>query len=155
VGDAMREAKSRPVEALLPKLDAVKERGPGRWGARCPAHDDRGPSLSIREANDGTLLLHCFAGCGADDVVTAVGLELRDLFPADLRYRPGEGRAALRPGARWVPRDVLAAVAFEALLVAVAADDVAAGHELSDEDRGRVREGARRLRAAADEVTDG
>jgi hypothetical protein len=33
------------------------------WTARCPAHDDRNPSLSITEDRDGRVLLHCFAGC--------------------------------------------------------------------------------------------
>lgn len=49
--------------------------------ARCPGHEDRSPSLSIRELDDGALLLHCFAGCQASDVLAAVGLEFRDLYP--------------------------------------------------------------------------
>ena len=31
--------------------------------ARCPAHDDRKPSLSIRDADDGKVLVRCHAGC--------------------------------------------------------------------------------------------
>ena len=42
------------------------------WMARCPAHDDRKPSLSIRDANDGKILLHCHAGCGQDRVIAAL-----------------------------------------------------------------------------------
>ena len=34
----------------------------GGWMARCPAHDDRAPSLSIRDADDGKVLVHCHAG---------------------------------------------------------------------------------------------
>jgi hypothetical protein len=46
----------------------------------CPAHDDRNnPSLSIK-AENGRLLLHCFAGCRPEDVVSEIGLEIRDLF---------------------------------------------------------------------------
>jgi putative DNA primase/helicase len=41
------------------------------WMARCPAHDDRNPSLSIREV-DGKVLLHCHAGCSQRDVIAAL-----------------------------------------------------------------------------------
>jgi hypothetical protein len=37
--------------------------------ARCPAHDDRRPSLSVREGADGRVLVWCFAGCPTEDVV--------------------------------------------------------------------------------------
>jgi hypothetical protein len=42
------------------------------WIARCPAHDDRRPSLSIRDGDDGKLLVHCHAGCGQEDVIAAL-----------------------------------------------------------------------------------
>ena len=41
------------------------------WMARCPAHDDRSPSLSIADG-ETKLLVHCFAGCVARDVLTAL-----------------------------------------------------------------------------------
>ena len=69
------------AEEMLSRLEKVKRTGPGRWIARCPAHDDKDPSLSIRELDDGGFLLHCFASCGVDDVVAAIGIELSDLFP--------------------------------------------------------------------------
>ncbi len=40
--------------------------------ARCPAHDDSTPSLSIREARDGKLLVHCHAGCEQTAVIAAL-----------------------------------------------------------------------------------
>jgi hypothetical protein len=52
--------------------------GPGRWMARCVAHEDREPSLSITE-RDGQTLLHCFAGCPQDEVLAA--LRARGLWP--------------------------------------------------------------------------
>lgn len=64
---------------LLQRLDSVRPRGPGRWVARCSAHADNSPSLSIREGERG-ILLRCFAGCSAGEVVAALGLELKDLF---------------------------------------------------------------------------
>ena len=40
----------------------------------CPAHEDRTPSLSISEGEDGKILLHCFAGRGFDEIISAAGL---------------------------------------------------------------------------------
>jgi hypothetical protein len=54
---------------------------PRGWIGRCPAHQDKSPSLSIREEDNGQILLHCFAGCPTDEVCAALGLTLRDLFP--------------------------------------------------------------------------
>jgi len=52
-------------------LVAASRTGSGRWQARCPAHQHRSPSLSIRAGSDGRVLLHCFAGC-------ALGSEIED-----------------------------------------------------------------------------
>lgn len=86
---------SSPIDLLLPLLDKVKPAGQGKWKACCPAHDDRAPSLSIREADDGKVLLHCWAGCTAYDIAAAVGLQLRDLFPGEHQPRKGPSRAAV------------------------------------------------------------
>jgi len=42
------------------------------WSCRCPAHDDQTPSLSITDSEDGKLLVKCFAGCDACDVLAAL-----------------------------------------------------------------------------------
>jgi putative DNA primase/helicase len=42
------------------------------WIARCPAHDDREPSLSIRDADDGKVLVRCHAGCDQDRVIATL-----------------------------------------------------------------------------------
>ena len=39
------------------------------WSARCPAHDDRIPSLSLRDIDDGKVLVRCHAGCDQDEVI--------------------------------------------------------------------------------------
>lgn len=41
----------------------------GAWMARCPAHDDRDPSLSIQDANDCKVLVRCHAGCDQARVI--------------------------------------------------------------------------------------
>jgi hypothetical protein len=50
------------------------------WSAKCPAHNDRSPSLSIREGDGGRVLLRCFAGCSIDSILAAMNLHTRDLF---------------------------------------------------------------------------
>ncbi len=45
------------ADRLLSALDGVKRIGVDRWLTRCPAHDDRRPSLSVRELDDGRLLV--------------------------------------------------------------------------------------------------
>lgn len=72
------------LENLLSRLDKVRKSG-GEWTALCPAHDDRNPSLSIKEANDGTLLIKCHTGCATREILAAVGLCLPDLYPEHLR----------------------------------------------------------------------
>jgi hypothetical protein len=79
----------RPVDLVLSRLEA-KPSGTG-WVARCPAHDDSTPSLSIAEGIDGRTLLWCFAGCALEAIADALGLTVADLFPA------GHRRARRRP----------------------------------------------------------
>lgn len=54
--------------------------GRNRFQARCPAHNDRSPSLSVAEGRDGRVLLHCHAGCTTDAILSALKLSRRDLF---------------------------------------------------------------------------
>jgi 5S rRNA maturation endonuclease (ribonuclease M5) len=65
---------------ILSRLKKVKQRQ-GGWIALCPAHADKQPSLSISEAEDGKVLLHCHAGCQTEDILSAIGLTISDLFP--------------------------------------------------------------------------
>src|SRR6188472_3766545 len=63
----------------------------GGWLARCPAHDDTTPSLSISLASDDKLLVHCFAGCDQPEVIDA--LRDRGLWPT----RGGQNGKIIRP----------------------------------------------------------
>lgn len=73
-----------PIDLIRERLtdaDCNPRKAGRQTNARCPAHEDSTASLTLSEGRDGRVLLHCFAGCQTDDVLRALGLELRDLFP--------------------------------------------------------------------------
>lgn len=70
----------RPIDAVLGRFPDARKSGNG-WSARCPAHEDRHPSLSIAEGDDGRVLLKCHAGCATEDVCRSKNLRLADLMP--------------------------------------------------------------------------
>jgi hypothetical protein len=67
------------INKVLSCLDQVRGTGPDKWIACCPAHDDKTPSLTIKDTGD-RILMHCFVGCHISDIVAAIGLGLHDLF---------------------------------------------------------------------------
>jgi hypothetical protein len=80
------EALRRVLETLQRAGSCLRRTGAG-WQARCPAHDDRNPSLSVTEGRDGRVLLKCRAGCETPAVLAALGLQWSDLFPDATRCR--------------------------------------------------------------------
>lgn len=78
----------KPIEKILSRLHYHQTR-PGQYAARCPAHDDRSPSLGIRETEDGVVVMHCFSGCETSDVLASIGLSFPDLYPNDMPGRSG------------------------------------------------------------------
>ena len=139
------------LESLLERLDGLRKgSSTGQWIARCPAHDDRSPSLSIREADDGKILVNCFAGCGAIDVLDALGLPWAALFPSkatspDQRY--------FRPSSTRIPaRDLLEVISTETSVVAMVAADMLANHTIGETDWQRLAKAAARIGRARDMV---
>lgn len=124
---------------FINRLEGVRQVGQGQWVAKCPSHEDRSPSLSIKETGDGTILLHCFAGCSAHDVVISVGLNLSDLFPQPLT--PNTKPYKMRPNYKgmWL----LAMQAFYVIFVAT--EDVALGRTISESDLVSVRKARARI----------
>lgn len=133
------------ADALLAQLENVKRTGDGRWLARCPAHEDRRASLTVRELSDGRVLAHCFAGCSITEVVSAAGLDMAVLFPEKTIV---DGKPERRP---FPAADILRAVSFETMIVSLAAAQLAKGKPLSDVDLERLKLAASRLQAAAEE----
>jgi hypothetical protein len=127
-----------PADKLLQRLHGVRQRGPGQWSARCPAHADRSPSLSIRERDDGALLVHCWAGCDADAIVGAAGLGLADLFPA--RSSSGKPSKLKLPAAQ-----ALEILNREALLIYVVGSDMHRGRTIDDAGFDRLAVAVRRV----------
>ena len=74
----------RPIDLLLSRMEAMKPAGKGHRGP-CPSCGGRSAKLSVSEAENGAVLLHCFGGCTPAEVIGAVGLTLGDLFPERLR----------------------------------------------------------------------
>ena len=132
------------VDNLLSRLDKVRQSGPDSWMARCPAHEDKSASLSIRHA-DEKMLIHCFAGCSVHEVVGAIGLEISDLFPPRESY----GKPERRP---FPAMDALRGIAFEALVVSAAASALLAGHPFTQVDRERLSMAAARIQSALSAV---
>ena len=107
--------------------------------ARCPAHQDRTPSLSVSQADDGRILMHCFAGCHIADVTAAIGFEVKDLFPA-------ADREYYRTMPEWKSRRYQEALIRERMIISMAKSDIEKGLELSAADMQRVKKAVEFIR---------
>ncbi len=123
-----------PVELIISRLDKVKQTKPDQWIAICPGHIDRNPSLAIKRGDDGRVLLKCWAGCLAGDVVEAIGLELADLFEQPVKYHTSS-RQRIYPNYR----KILQLLRHEIMLLWIISEDMATGKLLSDKDINSVR----------------
>lgn len=130
------------ADVLLSRLDGVRQTGPSRWIARCPAHDDRRASLSVRELDDGRILLHDFAGCDVSAILGQIGVSFSDLFPERITDHA-------RPERRPFPAaDVLRALAHETFVVVLAASKICNGGALNQADYERLLLASERVQAA-------
>jgi len=110
-------------------LDLINHRQTGKeqWVAVCPSHDDRSPSLHIKEKEDGRVLIHCKAGCGANEILSALGLEFGVLFP-----ETDENFGAWKPRTDRATLDDFVCEIWEA--------DRRAGRKATSADKARYRE---------------
>ena len=129
-GTAYDNARSNdnPIDLILHRLDRVKRTAPDKWIALCPAHDDKRPSLSVKQADDGRVLLKCWTGCGAAEIVSALGLSLSDLFLADRRSLSDHGTGPMRRPFNW--QDALKGVSHEITVALLIAQAVNTGQEI-------------------------
>jgi hypothetical protein len=137
---------SQPSAQLLERLQGVRPTGHGRWIARCPAHDDKRPSLSIREGDTGAVLVYCWGGCTLAEIAAAAGLNLADLFPS---REPDTDQ-----GSKWKPWRRKLASSLSPLVIRYQSDlilvqlflaDIAAGKPIAPLDRETARAAAARI----------
>ena len=145
-----RHHSNANIDILLNRLENVIQYGQG-WRAKCPAHGGKSAgSLSIAIGDDGRILLHCFGGCTALDIVHAVGLELSDLFEKRItHYTPPAERRALRERARqsqW--KAAIPALLSEGIVLQMAALMVSKGEPLSKADDDRLALAIDRIESA-------
>lgn len=129
------------IDLILDRLEKARKTGSDSWIACCPAHKDKHPSMTLRECEDGRILLHCFTGCSVPDILGAIGMEFDALFPD----KPLDYAAPIRrpfPAA-----DVIEALASETLIVGVAASTMGAGKQLSKADHERLLLACERIEA--------
>ncbi len=128
------------AERLLDRLESVRETGPGRWIAKCPAHPDKTPSLAIRDV-DGMILLHCFAQCSLHEIVSAAGVTEADLFPD----KPRSHKPLSKP---FPAADILRCLSNEVTVLMLVASDLAKDGNLNSETKGRLLKSAARFQSA-------
>lgn len=143
--------KHRNLETLLARLEGVKRTGEGRWLCRCPSHQDRTPSLAVRVTDDDRVLVHCFAGCGFEDVLSAIGMEAADLMPEKCHghREPWQGVPGYRQG------ELMKAVIMETNILKMALSQTLAGVPLEVADLRRVNEAMMAINGMAAEVRRG
>ena len=128
------------LDNILTRLDKVKKT-PRGFVARCPAHRDKSPSLAISEAPDGRVLLHCFGGCRTEDVLAAIGLELKDLFPESHLTPPQRQQYASQAKKRHFAR----LCEHEFLVRKIGQNRIAAGERLDAANDARLRLAEQRI----------
>lgn len=145
-------ATSNPIDLVLDRLrdhdSRLRRIRPGRWVCRCPAHEDRTPSLTITESDSGNVLLKCWPGCTVDAIVSSLGLSLSDLFPKEESYQPSR-----KP--RYSATDVVETCVAEAFIMMVALRHIRSGGALSQVDDARLTQAISTINRINSEVLHG
>ena len=124
-------------------LDKVAPIGNSRWKACCPAHPDKNPSLAIRKTDDERVLVHCFAGCDIESILSSVGLTFSDLYPERVQTSYRQERRPFRP------MDILEIMSHESLVASICANKILHGDK-DEEIRTRISIAALRLSRAVE-----
>jgi len=139
---------------LLSRLEGVRRSGDG-WRANCPnGHAKARGSLSISEADDGRILMACFACHDTPAILGTLGLEMADLFPERIKDSSPEARRAAREAFKrssWVA--ALGVLGRESGIVLLAARELLAGKALPVVDMERLAQAEDRIARAREVLT--
>jgi hypothetical protein len=136
------------IDTVLGALSKPRKSGAGAWRARCPACGDKNSTkLSVRECDDGRVLIKCFAGCGIDEVLGAMGLQMTDLFPPRTENHFTRGIPVA------MKREAIGQLKGDMNVVWIFLNDIARGNPLTDADRQKAGEYARRVANMLAEVS--
>lgn len=141
------------LELILSRLRNVRKDGKGFY-AHCPAHggSEKSTTLNLTATDDGRVLVHCFAGCASLDIVHAIGLELKDLFPAreraSMTWAQKKELRDIGKMAKW--KSALEVLCAESAVVEVASWDAEDGYPLNEVDKARLKLARARIAEARD-----
>ena len=121
----------------------------GSLSSCCPPHEDRSPSLAVRELDDGRVLVHCFGGCSVESVLGAIGLDMTDLFPERVAA-PGTGTAPQR--LRLPASQAIEILERETMIVAVVGGDMVRKKDITETDHRRLIQAVSRVQFIAQET---
>jgi len=141
------------IDVLLQRLEAVQKSGNG-WRARCPACGGRSRKVSVTET-EGRVLVFCFGGCPAIEVLAAVGLGWPDVMPPRTWPQSPEERRRARRAIReagWA--SALSVLALEAKVILFAARELHITGGLEIEDGKRLAEAVKRIDHAANVLVE-
>ncbi|MDB6104075.1 MAG: hypothetical protein JWO52_4074 [Gammaproteobacteria bacterium] len=133
------------VEKLLSLLEGVRQTRPNQWIARCPAHEDRSPSFSVKESGGGVILIKCFAGCESEAILSALNLSFSDLFPERLPDVPHR-----RTSVSLAPREIMEVIEHELTVASLILADVADSKVIDEATWARFCKAAQRIQTVRD-----
>ncbi len=120
------------IDQLFTRLEKIRRTGDGKWLACCPAHNDKTPSLAIKQTEDGKILIHCFAGCDVESIVSSIDLSLADLMPDNPTYKKGS-----KPP-KFNKYELFDRMVYESIILCIAIRQLINKEALTTEDQKRV-----------------
>jgi hypothetical protein len=119
------------IDNILARLNGVQG-SKGRYRSRCPSHGSKSLTLALRESQDGSVLVHCHAGCTVQEIMSSIGLPMSELFPEGSVYTPK-------------PKDTKKEITYHELILDIARND-AKKRKLSTQEKQQELDSYRKLK---------
>jgi hypothetical protein len=136
-----------PIDLVLSRLEKVRQRQSNQWSARCPAHNDKSPSFSVAEKDDGSVRFRCWTGCTYEEVIQALGLNPSDLYPP----KNLSGKEPKRPQRLLTSSQALEMLEIESQIILFIGTNICNGKTPSQKDLDRCIKAASRILYLRDE----